>query len=100
LAKLAFQNRDPESFTVAKSLYDERNSEVIKRLDELPNTTALLRVYPSSKLCDDLKCLTSINGEALYHDDDHLSLEGAEFVSELFKDVFENPKSDSTQGKN
>jgi len=100
LAKLAFQNRNPENFTVAKSLYDARNSEVITRLDGLPDNPALLRVYPSAKLCNDTECLTSIDGAALYHDDDHLSLEGAEFVSELFADVFDDPKSDSAQGKN
>jgi hypothetical protein len=48
-------------------------------LKELPLSVSVLD--PSEKFCKDSRCLVVKNGHALYFDDDHISVDGARFLS-------------------
>jgi SGNH domain (fused to AT3 domains) len=46
-------------------------------------------VWPHQALCDPNRCRTVQDGRALYYDDDHLSVYGAELIAPTFIPVFE-----------
>ena len=49
-------------------------------------SSKIVRVYPEKVFCEDLLdnyCVGAIDGKILYSDDDHLSIEGAELISNL-----------------
>jgi hypothetical protein len=62
-------------------------------------TTALLQnmsvargvpvLWPSDLLCDIDRCAISSKGRLLYRDEDHLSVDGARFISPLFDEYFQ-----------
>ena len=77
---------------IAPSLneYIDRNifvTTVIKSLAENDNVQV---VEPWKILCNKKNCLVAITGKALYRDDDHLSLFGAHYISDIFDPVFKN----------
>jgi len=60
--------------------YAERNAFILKKLDTLPYAHRLHAIKPSEQICDQHFCAAVRDGKALYFDDDHLSLAGAEWV--------------------
>ena len=58
--------------------YFSRNSFIISKLDSLQYGDNLHAIKPFEILCDSKYCPASNNGKALYFDDDHLSIAGAE----------------------
>lgn len=66
----------------------QRSGDVIDIFDAIPNHENLFRVRPYKILCDDVVCLTNKHGKALYFDNNHLSIAGAELLSPLFAPVF------------
>ena len=93
LARMALEGRPLDSFTRPFSYYENRQKFVFEALDGLGQSRQLVRVYPYKRLCDARRCIVSANGEPLYHDDDHLSLAGADFVAPLFDPVFQSQTS-------
>jgi len=91
LAALALKGGDPASFRLSREFYDERQANVFAMLDGVGDTGPVQRVYPHRVLCDTAACLTYAEGAALYFDDDHLSLAGAELVAPAFVKLFEAP---------
>jgi hypothetical protein len=46
---------------------------------------------PSNKLCNETLCIVALeSGTALYHDEDHLSTAGAQYISEIFDSTLAN----------
>ncbi|RYD75457.1 MAG: acyltransferase, partial [Sphingobacteriales bacterium] len=46
-------------------------------------------IDPSNYLCDDSKCIGSVNSRPLYYDDDHLSEYGNKLLMPMFREVWE-----------
>ena len=82
--KLMLEGQMPEQFAVPFENYKERHKFIFSLFDRY-NHPNLVKVYPHKLLCDDKVCKTYANGHALYYDDDHLSLEGAEYILPLFE---------------
>ena len=66
--------------TTSLNFYKERNSYILKKLDSLEYQANLKRIIPSSVFCEEEYCSAIKNGKALYFDDNHPSLYGAELI--------------------
>jgi len=91
LAKIYVDGGDIEKFTRPYEYYKKRQAVITGILDRLGESEQIVRIRPSSLLCDSVDCIVSANGKSLYYDDDHLSLEGTEYISPIFKPLFESP---------
>lgn len=70
--------------------YYKRSSDVINTFNALPDVNNLYRIYPDNIFCNtdiDNRCITELDGELLYFDDDHLTTSGASLVT---KTIFES----------
>jgi hypothetical protein len=93
LTKLAMLGRNFADFSRPYQYFRHRNKFVFEVLDGIGTPQQVIRVYPHQKLCDEAKCIVYADGKALYFDDDHLSADGAKFVSSIFDTVLEKPKA-------
>jgi hypothetical protein len=62
------------------ALFMERNKYAYYALNLVSTTKAIIRVYPSQVLCEEIPdgyCKTVFNSKSLYYDDDHLTNYGA-----------------------
>jgi peptidoglycan/LPS O-acetylase OafA/YrhL len=66
--------------TVSSEYYFARNRNAIHRLDSMTYGASLYAIKPFDILCDSKYCPAVRNGEALYFDDNHLSVSGADQV--------------------
>jgi peptidoglycan/LPS O-acetylase OafA/YrhL len=72
------------SLTTTKTYYDDRNSSVLPQLNRLVDKYKINKVDTYNLLCDGSGCPASIDGKALYYDDDHLSTAGAKILLERY----------------
>jgi peptidoglycan/LPS O-acetylase OafA/YrhL len=68
--------------------YLARNRVAGAAIDSLRRTYAIHVVDPAKALCDGQRCRVVVDGHPLYHDDDHLSLLGAEYIAYIFDPLF------------
>lgn len=73
--------------SVSKSYYMRRNEFIINKLNSLVYGDKLYRIKPFERLCGESYCSIIHKGSALYFDDNHLSLTGAEL---LMRDIAKN----------
>ncbi|WP_169569197.1 acyltransferase family protein [Sneathiella limimaris] len=73
---------------VKRSEFDVRQSIVMNALTKLEKTKLVDIIYPHNLLCDQGSCEVFKNGNVLYTDDDHLSLEGARPIVDALRDEF------------
>jgi hypothetical protein len=81
---LRYGNLDPTAASTAYSIFQSRNRRTIAALDAIPDSPRLHRVRPSELLCNIVapgRCAGYDGKNILYFDDDHLSRQGAELVS-------------------
>lgn len=71
--------------------YQQRQRHVWPALDHIRSQTAALAIYPSSALCNAERCMTQLEGQPLYFDDDHLNTLGESVISSQFMAVFPQP---------
>jgi peptidoglycan/LPS O-acetylase OafA/YrhL len=88
LAQMMVAQHELASFTRPFSYYKKRQQFIFSVLDDLGQSANIIRIYPHTRLCDAMTCLTYANGKPLYWDADHLSLAGADFVAPLLESVF------------
>jgi peptidoglycan/LPS O-acetylase OafA/YrhL len=88
LTKLSRRGVDPYSFARPVSLFYRRNDVVFNTLDNVKDES-IFRLYPHKQLCDERHCVVSNAKKTLYSDDNHLSSEGSEYISKLFRPVFD-----------
>lgn len=84
LALLRLRGEDPTG--VLRRPYDfylQRQLDIIEVLESLPRQH-VSHIRPAERFCDASHCLTFAANKPLYHDDDHLSLEGARYLAPLF----------------
>jgi peptidoglycan/LPS O-acetylase OafA/YrhL len=60
--------------------YRRRNHFILNRLDSLPYNQDLRAIKPAAVFCDQTHCTSVLNGQALYRDDDHLTIYGADLI--------------------
>ncbi len=82
---------DKSSLSISRDLskYDERNNFVNTIFDNLYKENIINIIDPSDALCDKKKCYGFINDKIFYRDSNHLTKEGVNKVSYLFKDFIE-----------
>ena len=73
-----------------RAYHDARNRFVLGKLNALNWDDNLVLVDPAAVLCDEKICRALIDSEAMYFDDDHLSVAGARRVVKQL-DAFLNP---------
>ena len=69
--------------TTSQQYYLERNAYILEKLDSLPQHANLIAIKPFDALCRSNHCPAAIDGQALYFDDNHLSLIGATRLLEM-----------------
>ncbi len=88
--QVMFGGKNPD-FSTSYARFKERNQVAFDALDSVGNHQNLVRVYPHKLLCDTYlkeRCVFSLNNEALYFDDNHLSMTGANLiVGEILKSI-------------
>lgn len=83
-----------EPVTTSAAIYYERSRSVIKIFDSIGDHMNLVRIYPDRILCNTIipeRCVTEIDNEILYADDDHLSVNGAALVIQQIMDEPRKP---------
>lgn len=88
LPKLVLARRNPSEFTRPENYYFRRQKFVFSVLDKLGPADKIIRIRPNQRLCDGANCIVYANGQPLYRDNDHLSLEGADYLSDMFDPLF------------
>jgi len=69
--------------TTSSHRYFERSASVIDVFDNIPDSGNLFRIRPDERFCDQLipgRCVTEIDDNLLYFDDDHLTTFGTRFI--------------------
>jgi len=89
LAQMTLDRLDPASFTQPLSYYEQRQQFIFRALDSVGQSKDIIRIYPHTRLCGEVTCMTYANGKPLYRDGDHLSMAGADYVAPLLESVFE-----------
>jgi peptidoglycan/LPS O-acetylase OafA/YrhL len=88
LAKLLMRAKNP-LISTSYQRYRERSKGVIDAFDAIENHPRLVRVFPDGILCNTFianRCATHTQSEVFYHDDNHLSVDGANLVvREMFR---------------
>jgi peptidoglycan/LPS O-acetylase OafA/YrhL len=75
--------------TLARKEYAERHRIAIEAQDKAAEKCGVHILNPLPLLCDEEFCYGDVDGRPMYHDDDHLSLFGAERLKPLWKQMFE-----------
>ena len=79
-----FQATNIDSLGTNTNYYEERNQFILNKLDKINWDSNLIRIRPLNFLQDG-NYLKIIKGQkSLYFDDNHLSLDGADLLSDLF----------------
>jgi len=97
LATMVLGGRDPRKFTRPESYYFYRQKFVFSVLNKLAPADKIIRIYPNQRLCDGANCIVYANGKPLYRDNDHLSLAGADYLSDMFDPLFK-PRAPQIDG--
>lgn len=62
---------------ITRDFYDRRNADVLKNLRSIARLPGVTLLDPAAAVCDASSCHPVIGGQALYFDDNHLSVAGA-----------------------
>jgi peptidoglycan/LPS O-acetylase OafA/YrhL len=81
------RGESPAQYRVARSDYLRANSLAIAALDALAARHKVNRVYPADALCDASSCRAYDGHSALYWDDYHVSIDGAQVLAPQFRSV-------------
>jgi hypothetical protein len=71
-----------------RAAFDEQHKAIFQMLDGVGTRPGLLRIYPHRRLCDAAKCSIFVSGNALYRDQSHVSVAGANFLLPDFEPLF------------
>jgi hypothetical protein len=62
-----------------------RSEKAFSILTKIEADLGIPVLRPSDKLCNESLCIVALqDGTVLYHDEDHLSTAGAQYISEIF----------------
>jgi peptidoglycan/LPS O-acetylase OafA/YrhL len=95
LARYAASSTDLSQLDIEEGDYLRRNSDAFSLLGSFTEAN-VVRVFPHKRLCHDDACSVYANGAPLYFDDQHLSINGAEYLAPLFENLFQGPAATRT----
>ncbi len=72
-------------FTIDRGMFDDRQREVNRFLEELVREYGVEVLYPGSLYCDGNTCKAEKDGMSLYADDNHLSPTGAALLTPIIE---------------
>lgn len=78
--------------SVSTDFYQTENRNILSKLDELVLQERVYSINPLNVYCNNKHCPAVLNDNALYYDDDHLSLYGASLLIDYLSKIAE-PKS-------
>ena len=84
MTKALMQGKQTE-FTLSRKAFEERQKDVLPFMARLDAMDGVEVLYPHEILCDAERCRTTLDGKALYVDDDHLSPTGAALLAPLIE---------------
>ena len=87
LARYAASGTDLNSLTIDEAAYLRRNLYAFQLLNSFTEAN-VVRVFPHKRLCNHDACLVYANGAPLYFDQQHLNVNGAEYLAPLFEPLF------------
>lgn len=76
--------------SVTKASYLEENELIRTMVEDSAEFCKAKIVDPMNYLCDEGKCIGSIDGRPLYYDDDHLSEYGNKLLVPMFKTIWDD----------
>lgn len=85
LARKVARGENPETVSIPRQYFDDRNAAVFPAFDRLVAEYDLIPVKPHLTLCDADSCAMYRDGVVLYHDRSHLSRTAAQQLSDLFE---------------
>jgi peptidoglycan/LPS O-acetylase OafA/YrhL len=88
LTKLAMEHRDTTGVGLPLEEHLSRQQFVNTVLDELAGEGVTI-LDPTPLMCTDIFCPAQKDGYSLYKDNDHLSVQGAMMLAELFEPIFD-----------
>ena len=88
LTKLAMENKDTTGVGLSLEEHLHRQTFVNSVFDELAYD-GLTILDPTPLMCTDIFCPAQKDGYSLYKDNDHLSVQGALMLGELFEPIFD-----------
>ena len=75
-----------DGITTSYDVYRKRTQKIAALFDELVDSSPnIVAVRPDLRLCNNNRCLNTLQNQILYRDDDHLSKHGALMLTELFE---------------
>lgn len=83
--------------TIAREAFELRQARAHSLIEETAGRTAARVVHLHPLLCDVQHCAIARNGRVLYHDDDHLSLEGAREIRQALRPTIHGSTSEQVQ---
>ncbi len=75
--------------------FDERQSIVLSALQAFEDEGLASVIYPHEFLCNEATCTVFKDGQILYLDDDHLSIEGARPIVNALKAYFDQMETNA-----
>jgi peptidoglycan/LPS O-acetylase OafA/YrhL len=82
--------KNDTSITISKKEYLLRHEIALQAQNETVEKCGITILDPLQYLCDETQCYSSIKGQPIYYDDDHLSQRGALLLTPLFKNILNN----------
>lgn len=86
LTNMLLTGNAPTELSIERSDFEARHEAETTYLDSLPED--LLHLHPADEMCDATKCYFFRDGRVFSHDAHHLSVTGAQAVSEIFHPLF------------
>ena len=87
LALAAWRGRDVD-IRPAREVFDRRNAILLSAMADLEQRTLATVVYPHKALCGPQVCRVEKDGRALYADDNHLTVYGANVIKSILAAAF------------
>ena len=80
----------PDRYNIPRQKYDRFRADTVLKFRELYQRAGIEYIDPVDYLCDEKRCLTSVNGYALYYNGRHLSKRGAVYMEPVLEKYFRN----------
>ncbi|MBP2700350.1 acyltransferase [Vibrio parahaemolyticus] len=90
MAKKEMLNNRPYEYDLDVKKYNTRNAFIRGLMDKVHQKCGVTILNVGPYFCNSEKCISSINGDSLYYDDNHLSVFGSRLLSPLFKSTRSN----------
>jgi peptidoglycan/LPS O-acetylase OafA/YrhL len=87
------------SITISKKEYLLRHKVALQAQNYAVKKCNITILDPLEYLCDESQCYSSIKGQPIYYDDDHLSQRGALLLAPLFKDILSHSHNTSVNNE-